>query len=344
MKASFIGNFRDHDVEGLMKISVGIKNYLTKKGFDINTNDVGRDLLNIHSGGIGYASKVAKLNKVKIYSLYTNLKFNVFERAYNLIYHLLFYSKKNKRKLIKILFFNTISGLIPLSYKRKLLSKMDLIIVPTQYLKDTLRLKNCTVIPFGIDTDKFKPGKKETKKIVISFFGSLASQKGFPEVIKCFKILNKEGFFNIGELRMYVSARSELLNKKKLDKHGIKVFGKQDDIVKAYQDSDIVVLPYRNTLSSIGIPLVLLESMSCGKMVITTNLPHIKEVGKDSVLYVKPYSPKQIYEKVLFLLKNKRLISQYGRKARANVVKNYREDKMLKAYEKIYTKYSVDKI
>jgi len=64
----------------------------------------------------------------------------------------------------------------------------------------------------------------------------------------------------------------------------------QDDLVKLYNAADLFVFPSLYE----GCPLALLEAMSCGTPVITSNVYSMPEVAGDGAILVDPYDPDDI--------------------------------------------------
>ena len=212
------------------------------------------------------------------------------------------------------------------------LKNMDILVVPTIHMKNELNLKNIRVIPFGIDESKFKNLKTKKQRLRVSYFGHNDSLKGVYDVIQAFGKIKS----NV-ELHIYLSEFSEKTEKlAKKHNNKIEVFGKVENIEKAYNESNIIVIPYRTKAGATGIPLVLLESMACERAIITTNLENLKEVAQDSVEYVKPNSPSQIKNKIIELLNNKEKRIDLGKKARERILEEYTEKKMFDRYLKLY--------
>ncbi len=343
---SFIGDFGDMETEGLMKISKKIKDHLTARfggQIAVVVNQKPADLYHIHSSGFLPAVFFRKEGKQSLYSLYSHINQGSFDCIRNNIEHLRWYRNKNHPlpRAWKMILFATVSTFIPLVIKRFFLTHMNYLVVPSETLKRELDLKRATVVQIGIDHEHFKKLPAEQSKtkdgpFVISYFGHNDPLKGLSDVIKAFAELDKQ-FGNKVSLRMYLTKYSEhtARHAQKFSPH-IQVFGHVDDILRTYNESDIIVLPYRSRGAAIGVPLVLLETMACEKAVVTTNLPFIKEIVQDTALVVDPYAPQQLVEQILLLINNPKLRRELGKKARARVLEAYTEKQMLESYEKLY--------
>ena len=329
MKVNYLspGEF---STEGLTIISKKIKEFMQKNKIEFVNN--GEDFRHIHSHGFFSSIKNEKIKK--IYSLYSYINEKGYKTFFNTLESNLKlgqeYPKGHSR--IKDMFLPSLSSLIPLKLKKHYLKNMNILVVPTLHMKNELNLSNIRVIPFGIDEKRFKNLKIKRNTLRVSYFGHNDSLKGVYDVIKAFGKIKS----NV-ELHIYLSEFSKKTEKlaKKHNKK-IRVFGKVENIEKTYNESDIIVIPYRTKAGATGIPLVLLETMACERAVITTNLENLKEVAQDSVEYVKPNSPNQIKNKIVDLLNNKEKRINLGKKARERILEEYTEKKMFNRYLKLY--------
>jgi len=76
-----------------------------------------------------------------------------------------------------------------------------------------------------------------------------------------------------------------------------------EDLPLLYNGSECFVFP--SLYEGFGIPL--LEAMSCGRPVITSNVSSLPEIGKDAVLYVDPYNENDIASKMEKLVEDREL-------------------------------------
>jgi len=308
MKPTMLGNFRDKEYEGLVQVFRNIPRQNVKS-----------KVYHLHTGGFLDVMKTRL--KDTLVSLYTPLRFNTLKNLKNNITQLLFFRKgKPTHDIIKNIIFSSISGIIPLWFKRAVLSKSKMVIVPLECMK--YGLKNVKVIPFGIDTEKFRPKKNKNKKPVVAFIGHMDVNKGFMKVID---------FFNKTKLdiekRMYFSSTDP--NIQKYIKADIKLMGFQKDMVKAYNDVDVVLVPHQTANASIAIPFVLIEAMACEKKIVTTRMENIVEIAGDTVFY-SDFSPKKLENQLRRILKSK------NKRPRARIVKRFNLKKMKDDYKRLY--------
>lgn len=342
---NLIGNFNDRKCEGSIKIVNVIKKGLYSK-IDLKVNDtnyLNYKLINIHSSGFLDSIKFKKIKAYKIYSLHSNINPIYFNSIRDFIDGFkYFYSKEvdyisTRKRLVKFV-IQIVAQFIPLFVKRYFLKKMDLIIVSNNWIKKKINLKNVVIIRHGININKYKNLnlKSNSKKISVNYFGHPTADKGLIEVIKAFSKLDNSKYKKV----ISPSILTKKIKKKILNiDNSIELNDYISDIKVAYNKSDIVVLPYRHSSGSIATPLVLLEAMACERAVITTNLPHLKEIGGDSIFYVNLNDIDDIIEKIDYLAKNLNLRKKLGKRARERVLKYYNEENMLKEYEKLYVKF-----
>lgn len=76
-----------------------------------------------------------------------------------------------------------------------------------------------------------------------------------------------------------------------------------EDFPALYAEADAAV--YTSVFEGFGIPI--LEAMSCGTPVVTSNCSSMPEVGGEAALYADPHNPDDIAEKINRLLHNKTL-------------------------------------
>jgi N-acetyl-alpha-D-glucosaminyl L-malate synthase BshA len=89
-----------------------------------------------------------------------------------------------------------------------------------------------------------------------------------------------------------------------------------------------------------GMPLVLLEAMSCGLPVITTpagGIPELVRRGKDGMV-TKGFEQNEMAEAIIELLENDDLRKEFAKAGRKRVVDSFSVEKVLPLYEKVLEK------
>jgi glycosyltransferase involved in cell wall biosynthesis len=136
----------------------------------------------------------------------------------------------------------------------------------------------------GVDTNYFKPRqpKRHSKHPVFTFIGRLLYDKGVVEFVDAAKIVKKRHpdaeFWILGGLdEDNPAAVSEELLTTWIKSNVIKYMGNVADVRPYIADSNIVVLPsYRE-----GMPRAVLEALSMGKPVITTQTAGCRDTVKE---------------------------------------------------------------
>jgi len=102
-----------------------------------------------------------------------------------------------------------------------------------------------------------------------------------------------------------------------------------------YAACDVVVLP---SILSENFPLVLLEALASGKPAICSALPGVRKIidnGKNG-FYAKPNDVEDLKYKILSILGDKSIRTEFGRNGRLKAEKEYSWDRIALKLEKIY--------
>lgn len=111
-------------------------------------------------------------------------------------------------------------------------------------------------------------------------------------------------------------------------------FVPHDKIVRYYQNCDIFCFP------TLGEPFgkAVIEAMSCGKPVIASNRGGPKEIVEDGKtgFLVPPRKIEPLAEKILKLLRDKKLRRKMGKEARKRVLEKFSLEKVAESFRKLY--------
>ncbi|MCA0132686.1 glycosyltransferase family 4 protein [Winogradskyella alexanderae] len=169
----------------------------------------------------------------------------------------------------------------------------------------------------GVNLNQFKyrTNKIESNKVSFLLVSRLIKEKGIALFLNAAKTLKEkypDSEYHVigGTDNSPSSIKEEEL--KALDKAGIIVYhGKQTNIPEHLYKRDVFVLPtyYRE-----GVPRSILEALSVGLPIITTNTPGCKETVKKGYngILIEPQNQKSLNDAMEFFLKNKHLIEEMG--------------------------------
>ena len=347
MRISFMAWLFDKvRVEGSISIVKSLNNFFKDK-YDCSLNDPkslsNANVINVHSNGFLDVTKYKKHYSKLVYSLHGVPKMNPFQRIdEHMIGFKLGTPKKNRAKV----FFQSLvpysikvsSFFLPLFIKRIWLRKPRVVVVPSKFLFDMLNIPNARIIPYGVNVDKFRilPRTKSVK-LKVAYFGHASVAKGTLEAVDILAKLDSDKF----EKHVFVTHKHKWLvdYASKSDK-SIVIHDFVSDLVSALNDVDIIVLPFRSPTSAIAIPIILLESMATQRAIVTSDMPHIREVCEDSVLYANRFDVDGFVEKINLLASDNSKMISLGVKARARVVKYYNEVDFFKNYDDLFQEFS----
>ena len=201
------------------------------------------------------------------------------------------------------------------------------------------------VIPGGVDLIRF-PKEMDTsgidkkynlkgKKLVL-FSGKLTKYKGVKYLIQAAK--------NIDAVIGITGDGPERKNLEKLVEDmrltNVKFFGyiNGKDLIHLYYRADVCVVP---SVWDEPLGLVVLEAMAANTPVVVTRKGGIPLMVKEKYngLFVRPRNPKEIAEKVNFLLNNDELRIKMGNRARKTVEDKFTWERIAGKYERMYQEF-----
>ncbi|MEM2974346.1 MAG: glycosyltransferase [Candidatus Micrarchaeia archaeon] len=201
-------------------------------------------------------------------------------------------------------------------------------------------LKNVIVTPWGIDLDKYRPGKfrkiPKGGKVNILYLGRIVKEKNLDVVIKsALLVAEKENvhFTIVG------GGPAEQFYKDMVKKEGVEhLFTfvgpvKHDETVKYYHSADIFVFP--SIFETQG--LAGLEAMACGLPVVGANylaIPDFVKDGYNGYLF-DPFDPDDCAEKVIKTIKERKKLREGAIKTSRKYSLSRCTEILLKVYRQV---------
>ena len=243
---------------------------------------------------------------------------------------------------------------------KKLKDAVDVIIAKSERAKLSLILEGfpeekITVIKPGVDLNRFKPMEKDEmlmrklgigeKDRVILFSGRLHWHKGIFVLLNAFKLLLMDREIDSNIVKLLVVGTGELANvlndfAKFLNISRNVIFAgfvDYKEMPKYHNLADIFVLPSVPTQrwqEQFG--MVLIESMACGKPVVTTFSGSIPEVVENKAVLVQPFDFLELYKALKKVLCDEKFAKELGDEARGFAIQNYNAEDVARKIENIY--------
>jgi len=218
--------------------------------------------------------------------------------------------------------------------------KDEVLICPSRFVRDVLirfgyGQRDSHVIPYGIETNLFRPSSNFTDTLL--WVGRITPLKGLEYFVKAADVVRVKHpsaqFVVIGQ-----HATDGMYRYKKVPmSNAIEFIGElpREKLVEYYSNSLALVI---TSVWPEPFGIVALEAMACGKPVIAFESGGLNDIiinGKTGFL-IKPKDHSAITNKIMTLLRDKKLAIEIGRDARDLVERNYTIERMCANYEKIY--------
>lgn len=192
---------------------------------------------------------------------------------------------------------------------KKMVEAADAVVTQTRSYAETSPvlkhfLKRIIIIPTGIDTRRFnlKISGREVRekyslgdKFVIFTLGRLVPYKGYSYLIEAMKYLDKDYVLILGGDGILKESLMNLAKKLKVaDRVVFTGFIPEFQKTSYYAACDVFCMSSISRGEAFG--KTLLEAMACGKPVVATNLPGVREVASVGGKVVEPKNPIALAE------------------------------------------------
>lgn len=209
------------------------------------------------------------------------------------------------------------------------------------------------ILGSGIDTNYFeisnvdyntivnlKKGVFNDNRLTFTIVTRLIKQKGIIELVEAFKSLSIES--NALPIKLIIVGWFDEQNPNTIDKNilehlpdNIIFLGKRNDIKEILFLTDVFILPsyYRE-----GIPRSILEALSMGKAIITTDMPGCRETvaHENNGYIIKPKSTISIIDSVKYFIENSDKIESFGKNSRERAITIFSSDIVNKRISNLY--------
>ncbi|WP_340695280.1 glycosyltransferase [Hydrogenobacter thermophilus] len=219
---------------------------------------------------------------------------------------------------------------------------MDGVICISEYQKEAylrwgVSKEKLIKIPYGIDTERYKPSStKNFRKIM--FAGATIKQKGIDLLLDAFKILKKR----MPEIELHIYGDATLwggTESVNVDSHlpGVFFHGKveKEDLIKAYGESALCVIPTVPELYQESLPRSSLEAQACGCPVIGTKSGGLPEtfLNGETGFLVDPLNVENLAQTIEKALKDENTLRSMSNKAVEFIKENFSHEKHIKRLE-----------
>jgi len=252
-------------------------------------------------------------------------------------YQLFKYEKNLKRKLRELLLYYR-SKFFEVTYYKN----FDACILVAQFHEDLLNKylpEKRFIVPYGVDTDYFKPENNDESFPSIIFTGRMDYLHNVNATLyfcnEIYPIIKSE----IPKIKFYIVGKypTKEIIRLKSDK-SIIVTGSVKDIRPYISKSTVVIAPM--ITDDGGFKLKILEAMAMGKPIVSTTIGAREMNLSEGKNIVIADNPKEFAKKVLTLINDEQLASNLSNNARKFVEENYSWPRATDQINKVFNEFS----
>lgn len=244
-------------------------------------------------------------------------------------------------------------------WQRKAKAWKDLnltIVSPSSWLAECARTSSLfkdvrvEVIPYGLDTDKYKPLNREVARELLHLpqdkqlvlFGALKAtsdkRKGFHLLQPALQDLSKSGWQEGLDLVIFGSSVPEKPPDLGFKTHYLGTLSDDLSLALAYSAADVFVLPSTQD----NLPNTVLEAIACGTPCVAFNIggmPDMIEHQKNGYL-AQPYKIEDLAQGIAWVLENKDRYRKLGDRAREKAEQEFTLKIQARRYLSLFTEIS----
>lgn len=198
------------------------------------------------------------------------------------------------------------------------------------------------IVHCGVNPEEFRYSKVKQQARKLLYTGRLAVEKGLPVLFKSLSLLKEDGYdyeltlVGDGQDRTYLE---DLASKIGIaDRLIFTGFASQDEVRNYLLQSDIFILPS----FAEGVPVSLMEAMSCGIPVIATYVGGIVELieSEETGLLVSPSDPIALRDAIARYIDDYDFREKVSHQGRDKVVSNFNLDNEIDKLAQLFQKHA----
>lgn len=186
------------------------------------------------------------------------------------------------------------------------------------------------IIPMGVYIKNFQRNNNRHHAKNLLFVGRLVEKKGVEYLLRSIPLIRNQ----IPDIKLTIVGDGPLRENLKIlakelaitDSVNFVGFKTGQEKINYFVSSSILVVPSIQTKNGDveGLPVVIMEAMAAGKPIVASNVGGVSEIVRENEngFLVKPESPDQLAEKIVYLLNRPKMAKQMG-KVSLLLVKNY---------------------
>ncbi|MFX0196557.1 MAG: glycosyltransferase family 4 protein [Candidatus Hodarchaeota archaeon] len=224
-----------------------------------------------------------------------------------------------------------VNGFLNTCFLEKMTFLTDGVTTASKFLQDRF---GGVYIPHARDTQVLDPHKYNGDKLkrewdlkgkkIIMFLGSAKPHKGIGDILQALKLLHRDDV----KLVIIGSTNSrfakEEIPRESISSLVIKGMISFCRVPEYLACSDLVVIPQNNVPSNFAqVPAKLFDAMAMAKPIVSTRISDMPEILEDCGFIVDPDNPRDLAEKIDYILTNPVEAKEIGEKARERCIREY---------------------